>query len=101
MNKSNINEKKKDIHDLASRFAGHSPRETTYNMSKTNKYFNKENTERTTIKDDLLYNNNKTQVGIFEVYNPGRHRKTASKVLIVDKSIVYRINFRVIIPKPR
>jgi hypothetical protein len=103
MNRSNINENnKKDINELASRFASNTPKDFTFNMSRTNKYFNKssmgENTERTTIKDDLIYNNNnnKVQPSLFEVYKPSSinastthtHRKTASKVLIVDKSIV-------------
>jgi hypothetical protein len=91
------NNTNKNIEELARIFANKAPKETTYNNTKTNKYFStrtiNEPIQRETVKDDLLH-------GIQNIYintNPFEprnsisksHHRSPSKVLIVDKSIVY------------
>jgi hypothetical protein len=51
------NKTDKKVEELARIFASKLPKETNFNNRKTNKYFHKDETERTTIKDNLLYKN--------------------------------------------
>ncbi len=56
MNKFNRSDSKKRVEELAKIFASNTPKETSFNNIKTRKYFNKKgDTEKTTIKDFLMY----------------------------------------------
>ena len=50
------NKSDKKVEELARIFASKLPKETNFNNRKSNKYFQKDESERTTIKDNLLYN---------------------------------------------
>lgn len=59
---TNQNDSKKDIEDLARMFASKLPKETTYNNTKSRKYFGSkqsdDNSGVMTIKDTLIHNTN-------------------------------------------
>ncbi len=49
------NKSDRKVEDLARIFASKLPKETNFNNRKSNKYFHKDESQRTTIKDNLLY----------------------------------------------
>jgi hypothetical protein len=92
-----INKIDKRVEDLARIFASKLPKETNFNNRKSNKYFHKEETERTTIKDNLLYNFQENPFDSISILVPNLdniNRRSHSKVFKVDKSIVKYFKFR-------
>ena len=49
------NKTDRKVEDLARIFASKLPKETNFNNRKSNKYFHNKESERITIKDNLLY----------------------------------------------